>query len=107
VTATISEIFGAFSQLMGICPCCGDFFYLAEAHPYYEGHKPRSPLNKLRAEEYRLAEAEQRLDDLEWKLRERPRRPGSKRRSACCGKSTRSSAGRGMTRRTSKSCLIP
>ena len=76
MTATISEIFGAFSQLMGICPCCGDFFYLAEAHPYYEGKKPRSPLDNLRAEEHRVAQAEQRLEDLEWKLRERAAKAG-------------------------------
>jgi predicted Holliday junction resolvase-like endonuclease len=74
--ASISEIFGALSQLMGVCPCCGELFYLAEAHPYYEAHKPRSPLDKLRAEERRLAVAEERLDSLEWKLRQRAAETG-------------------------------
>jgi hypothetical protein len=46
-------------------------FYLSEAHPYYEGQKPHSPLDKLRSEERRLEAAEQRLDELECKLRDR------------------------------------
>jgi predicted Holliday junction resolvase-like endonuclease len=71
MSASINELFGALSHLMGVCPCCGELFYLAEAHPYYEGHKPRSALDKLRAEERRVAAVEERLDNLEWKLRQR------------------------------------
>jgi predicted Holliday junction resolvase-like endonuclease len=74
--ASISEVFGSLSQLTGVCPCCGEVFYLSEAHPYYEGQKPHSLLDKLRAQERRLEEAEQRLDDLEWKLRDRAARAG-------------------------------
>ena len=76
MTTSIGEIFGALGQLMTVCPCCGELFYLSEAHPYYEGHKPHSSLDKLRAEERRLEEAEQRLDDLEGVLRERAARAG-------------------------------
>jgi predicted Holliday junction resolvase-like endonuclease len=74
--AGIGEIFGALAHLMGVCPCCGELFYVSEAHPYYEGHKPHSSLDKLRAEQSRLEEAEQRLDDLEGELRERAARAG-------------------------------
>ena len=72
----IGEIFGALGQLMAVCPCCGELFYVSEAHPYYEGQKPRSSLDRLRSEESRLEEAEQRLDDLEGELRERAARAG-------------------------------
>ena len=50
MTASIGEIFGALAHIMGVCPCCGELFYVSEARPYYEGEKPRSPLDKLRAE---------------------------------------------------------
>src|SRR5437764_8793183 len=76
MAASIGEIFGALGQLMTVCPDCGELFYVSEAHPYYEGQKPRSSLDKLRCEESRLEEAEERLDDLEVKLRERAARAG-------------------------------
>jgi predicted Holliday junction resolvase-like endonuclease len=76
MAASIGEIFGAFGQLMTVCPGCGELFYVSEGHPYYDGEKPHSSLDKLRAEERRLEEAEQRLDDLEGKLRERAARAG-------------------------------
>jgi predicted Holliday junction resolvase-like endonuclease len=76
MSARIGEIFGALADIMGVCPCCGELFYLSETRPYYEGEKPRSPLDKLRAEERRLEEAQQRLDELEWKLRERAAKTG-------------------------------
>ena len=72
----LGEIFAALSQLMGVCPCCGELFYLSDARPYYEGHKPHCSLDNLRAEEYRLQEAEERLDELEDKLRERAAKAG-------------------------------
>jgi predicted Holliday junction resolvase-like endonuclease len=72
----VGEIFSALAHLMGVCPCCGELFYVSEAHLYYEGHKPRSSLDKLRAEECWLEEAEQRLGELEGKLRERAARAG-------------------------------
>jgi predicted Holliday junction resolvase-like endonuclease len=37
MAASIGEIFGALGQLMAVCPCCGELFYVSEAHPYYEG----------------------------------------------------------------------
>src|SRR5437588_1368435 len=69
--ASIGEIFGALGQLLTVCPVCGELFYVSEAHPYYEGQKPQSSLDKLRCEESRLEEAEERLDELEGQLRER------------------------------------
>ena len=76
VAASIGELFGALGQLMTVCPDCGELFYVSEAHPYYEGQKPHSSLDKLRSEESRLQEAEERFDDLEVKLRERAARAG-------------------------------
>src|SRR5438093_1310325 len=76
MTASIGKVFGGLAHLMGVCPCCGEVFYVAEARPYYEGEKPRSLLDQLRAEEHRLQQAEQRLDELEWKLRKRAVKSG-------------------------------
>jgi predicted Holliday junction resolvase-like endonuclease len=72
----VAGVFGALGHLMGVCPCCGELFYLAEGRPYYDGQKPRSAVDKLRAEERRLDEAEQRLDDIEWNLREKAAKAG-------------------------------
>src|SRR5438105_5353946 len=71
IATSIGEIFGALGHLMTVCSACGELSYVSEAHPYYEGQKPHSSLDKLRCEESRLEEAEERLDDLEGKLRER------------------------------------
>src|SRR2546421_3453135 len=76
MAASLGQIFGALGQLMTVCPSCGELFYVSEGHPYYEGQKPHSSLDKLRCEENRLEEAEERLDDLEVKLRERAARAG-------------------------------
>jgi predicted Holliday junction resolvase-like endonuclease len=76
MAASMGEIFGALGQLMTVCPDCGELFYVSEAHPYYEGQKPHSSLDKLRSEENRLREAEERLDDLEVKFREKAARAG-------------------------------
>jgi predicted Holliday junction resolvase-like endonuclease len=76
MAASISQIFGGLGQLMTVCPDCGELFYVSEAHPYYEGQKQRSSLDKLRSQESQLEEAEERLDDLEVKLRERAARAG-------------------------------
>src|ERR1700694_2245820 len=76
MTAGIGEIFSALGHLMGVCPCCGELFYVSEAHPYYQGQKPRSSPDKLRAGELRLEQAEQRLDEIEVNLRARAARAG-------------------------------
>jgi predicted Holliday junction resolvase-like endonuclease len=66
----IAKVFDALAQLMGVCPCCGALFYVSEARPYYDGQKPQSALDWLRAEERRLERAEERLDEIESDLRE-------------------------------------
>src|SRR5439155_11047593 len=76
MTTSLGELFGVLGQLMSVCPSCGELVYVSEAHPYYEGHKPHSSLDKLRCEESRLEEAEERLDHLEGQLRERAARVG-------------------------------
>ena len=47
MAASIGEIFGALGQLMAVCPCCSELFYVSEAHAYYEGQKPRFSLDDL------------------------------------------------------------
>ncbi len=72
----IAQIFGALGNLMGVCPCCGELFYVSEARPYYDGQNPQSALDRLRAEERRLDESEAKLDEIESDLREIAARAG-------------------------------
>src|SRR6266540_1499440 len=65
----VAKVFDAIAQLMGICPCCGEVFYVSEARPFFDGQKPQSVLDRLRAEERRLDEAEEKLDEIESDLR--------------------------------------
>ena len=74
----LAKAFDALGQLMGVCPCCGDLFYVSEARPFYEGQKPQSVLDRLRAEERRLDCAEEKLDEIESDLRETAARAGLK-----------------------------
>ena len=76
MASEIAKIFGALGELMGVCPCCGELFYVSEARPYYDGQKPRSALDRLRAEERRLERAEEKLDEIESELRETAARAG-------------------------------
>jgi hypothetical protein len=62
VASDIATIFGALRELMGGLPCCGELFYVSEA--------PQSDLDRLRAEEHRLDQAEEKLDEIESDLRE-------------------------------------
>jgi predicted Holliday junction resolvase-like endonuclease len=76
MASDIAKIFGALGELMGVCPCCGELFYVSEARPYYDGQKPQSALDRLRAEERRLDESEAKLDEIESDLRETAARAG-------------------------------
>jgi predicted Holliday junction resolvase-like endonuclease len=76
MASDISGIFGVLGELMGVCPCCGELFYVSEARPYYDGQKPQSALDRLRAEERRLERAEAKLDEIESDLRETAARAG-------------------------------
>src|SRR5438270_2040004 len=72
----LAKVFDALAQLMGVCPCCGELFYVSEARPFYDGRKPQSVLDRLRAEERRLDDAEEQLDEVETNLRETAARAG-------------------------------
>src|SRR5438067_10423262 len=72
----LAKVFDALGQLMGICPCCGELFYVSEARPFYDGRKPVSALDRLRAEERRLDDAEEKLDEIETDLRETAAKAG-------------------------------
>jgi predicted Holliday junction resolvase-like endonuclease len=72
----IAGVFAALGELMGVCPCCGELFYVSEARPYYDGQKPQSTLDRLRVEERRLGNAEEKLDEIESDLRETAARAG-------------------------------
>ncbi len=72
----LAKVFDALGQLMGICPCCGELFYVSESRPFYDGPKPVSALDRLRAEERRLDDAEEKLDEIETDLRETAARAG-------------------------------
>src|SRR5438105_15522770 len=72
----LANIFDALGQLMGVCPCCGALFYVSEARPFYDGQKPVSVLDRLRAEERRLDDTEEKLEEIESDLRETAARAG-------------------------------
>jgi predicted Holliday junction resolvase-like endonuclease len=72
----LAKVFDALGHLMGICPCCGELFYVSESRPFYDGRKPVSVLDRLRAEERRLDDAEEKLDQIETELRETAARVG-------------------------------
>lgn len=68
--------FEQINQILGICPCCGDLFRLADARPYLKGKKPHSVLDDLENEELRVERAEERLDEREAELREKAKISG-------------------------------
>ena len=74
----LAKVFDAIGQLMGICPCCGELFYVSEARPFYDGQKAITVLDRLRAGERRLDEAEEKLDEIESDLRKTAARVGLK-----------------------------
>ncbi len=76
MASEIATIFGSLGELMALCPCCGELFYVSEARPYYDGQKPQSALDRLRAEERRLERAEEKLDEIESNLRETAAKAG-------------------------------
>lgn len=67
----LAATFGHLGQILGVCPCCAELFYLSEARPYLDGKRPHSIIDGLRAAERRLDNAEQMLSDVELELREK------------------------------------
>lgn len=67
----IDSIFEQLAQVVGVCPCCGDLFYLSEARPYRVGKQVHSIVDSLREMERRLEREEEKLEELETVLREK------------------------------------
>jgi hypothetical protein len=97
---SLSEVFGALSQVMGLCPCCGELFYASEARPTT---KVRSLLRRSTTSEPRNA------DWKDWSKNSRsssassgagPPKPGCAQRNGCYAKSTPCSAVPATTPRT-------
>ena len=78
MSSSLSKMFGKLGQIMGVCPCCGELFYLSEARPYLDGKRPKSELDGLRSAEWRLIRQEQALDEAEEELREVARKAGQR-----------------------------
>jgi predicted Holliday junction resolvase-like endonuclease len=69
--ATLASTFSELGHILGVCPCCGDLFYLSEARPYLVGKQPTSVVDQLRKSERRLEQAEDKLNEVEHLLREK------------------------------------
>jgi predicted Holliday junction resolvase-like endonuclease len=67
----LAGMFRELGQILGVCPCCGELFYLSEARPYLDGKRPHSMIDGLRVAERRLENAEQALNDAEQELRQK------------------------------------
>jgi predicted Holliday junction resolvase-like endonuclease len=66
----LGQTFGELGHILGVCPCCGDLFYLSEARPYLAGKQPHSVVDQIRAAERRLEREEETLDEIEAFLRD-------------------------------------
>src|SRR5882672_9649504 len=66
----LGRAFSELGHVLGVCPCCGDLFYLSEARPYLSGKRPHSEIDKLRVEEQKLDRIEEKLNEIEGELRE-------------------------------------
>ena len=67
----LGQAFGELGNILGVCPCCGDLFYLPETRPYLVGRQPHSIVDRLRRAEERLAREEEQLAEVELILREK------------------------------------
>jgi predicted Holliday junction resolvase-like endonuclease len=67
----LAVMFRELSNILGVCPCCGEMFYLSETRPYLAGKRPQSEVDSIRAAERRLERGEEKLDRLESSLREK------------------------------------
>jgi predicted Holliday junction resolvase-like endonuclease len=74
--SNLAAIFSELGQILAVCPCCGEIFYVSEARPYLAGKKPKSVVERLRADERRLDRLEESLENLENDLRERAAKAG-------------------------------
>lgn len=67
----LGNTFEEIGQILGVCPCCGELFYLSEAKPYLAGKRPHSIVDNLRTAERKLDREEEKLAEIEMALREK------------------------------------
>lgn len=69
---SLGSTFKELGQVLGVCPCCGDLFYLSEARPYLDGKQPpHSIIDTIRSAERKLEREEEKLAEIELALREK------------------------------------
>ena len=73
---SLGRVFNELGHILGVCPCCGELFYLSETRPYLAGKQPQSVLDKLRVAERRLERVEEALAEVEITLREAAAKSG-------------------------------
>lgn len=78
MTRNLAGLFGELGRILCVCPCCGELFYLLEARPYLTGKRPRSVVDRLRAEEEKIDGEESELFLQESALREAAAEAGLK-----------------------------
>jgi predicted Holliday junction resolvase-like endonuclease len=78
MTGHLGRTFADLGDVLGVCPCCAELFYLSEVRPYFAGKQPHSVVDRLRAAEDRLAREEERLSEIEDALREKAAMAGLK-----------------------------
>jgi predicted Holliday junction resolvase-like endonuclease len=70
MAGNLGTTFDELGHILGVCPCCGDLFYLSETRPYLAGKQPHSVVDQIRAAEYRLERVEEKLAEIEADLRD-------------------------------------
>jgi len=71
MTRNLGKTFADLGHILGVCPCCGELFYLSEARPYLAGKPPLSILDRIRNTERQLDRQEERLAEVEMALRQK------------------------------------
>jgi len=75
----LAAYFDAIAQLAGICPDCGAIFRASDARPFVPAQHKRTVIDRLDAQERRIADALADLDALEQELRSQARARGFSR----------------------------
>jgi len=63
MTSSIAAVFDELGNILGVCPCCGDPFYLQETRPFRKGEKKKTIIDPIRTSEVRLDRAREKLDE--------------------------------------------
>ena len=76
MSSDLALAFGELGQILAVCPCCQDIFYVSESRPYLVGKQPKSIVDRLRAASQKLDREEAALNLIEDELRERAAKSG-------------------------------